>query len=47
MWELVALLREHGEPVRFVRSTEPGRILYSDDWQIVADSRSGGRCDPD
>ena len=46
MWEIVALLREHDEPVRFVRSEEPGRILYSDDWQIVADSRSGGRCDP-
>jgi hypothetical protein len=42
-WELVLLLREHGRPVRFVQTDDPGRILYRDDYQIVADDRGGRR----
>ena len=36
MWDLAALLREHACPVRMLRTTEPGTILYRDDYQIVA-----------
>ena len=36
MWELAALLREAGLGVRFIRSRDPGRILYFDRDQIVA-----------
>lgn len=38
MWDLVALLRETGMPVRFIRSSQPGAIVYSDQYQIVAES---------
>jgi hypothetical protein len=38
MWEIVAILKEHGVPVRFFRSTAPGPIVYSDDVQIVAET---------
>ena len=38
-WELAVLLREVGLPVRFIRSWEPGQIIYYDDTQIVADRR--------
>ena len=35
MWDIVALLEEHGVPVRFLRSKNPRKILYEDDFQIV------------
>ena len=35
MWHLVALLREHGRSVRLLRSRNPGKILYEDDYQVV------------
>jgi hypothetical protein len=35
MWEIVALLKEHGVAVRLLRSRNPGKILYEDDFQIV------------
>jgi len=28
MWEIVALLREHGIAVRLLRSKNPGKIVY-------------------
>lgn len=34
--DVVALLRSHGIACREVRSTDPGRITYSDDVQVVA-----------
>ena len=37
MWEIASLLKEHGVPVRMLRSTNPGKILYQDDFQIVVD----------
>jgi hypothetical protein len=37
MWDLAALLREHNQPVRLLKSVDPGRILYEDAFQIVAD----------
>ena len=35
MWEIVALLKEHGIAVRLLRSKNPGKIVYEDDFQIV------------
>jgi hypothetical protein len=35
MWEIVALLREHGIPIRLLRSRNPGKILYEDRFQVV------------
>jgi hypothetical protein len=37
MWELAALLREHGVPVRMLRSANPGKIVYQDAFQIVVE----------
>jgi hypothetical protein len=37
MWEIAALLKEHGVPVRMIRSAHPGRILYEDSYQIVVE----------
>jgi hypothetical protein len=36
IWDLVALLREYGTPVRMIRTDEPGRIVYRDAFQVVA-----------
>ena len=33
--EIVALLKEHGVAVRLLRSKNPGKIVYEDDFQIV------------
>ncbi|MGJ4944350.1 hypothetical protein ACQR1W_27550 [Bradyrhizobium sp. HKCCYLS1011] len=35
MWEIAALLEEHGTAVRLLRSKNPGKIVYEDDFQIV------------
>ncbi|MET3843377.1 hypothetical protein [Bradyrhizobium sp. OAE829] len=35
MWEIVALLKEHDVGVRLLRSCNPGKIVYEDDFQIV------------
>jgi hypothetical protein len=35
MWEIVSIVREHGIPVRMLRSTNPGKVLYEDAFQIV------------
>jgi hypothetical protein len=37
MWDLVAILRESGVPVRLLRSTNPGRVLYEDEFQVVVE----------
>src|SRR4051812_578325 len=31
MWDLVAVLEDHGRPVRILRSAKPGKIVYRDD----------------
>ena len=36
MWDLVAVLREHGVPVEVVKTDNPGRVIYEDEWQVVA-----------
>jgi hypothetical protein len=35
MWKIVYLLRECGVPVRMLRSANPGKVLYEDDYQIL------------
>jgi hypothetical protein len=35
MWEIVALLRENDIAVRLLRSRNPGKIVYEDDFQVV------------
>ena len=37
MWEIASLLKDHGVPVRLLRSHNPGRILYQDSYQIVVE----------
>lgn len=35
MWDIVSLLQEYGIRVRVLRSKNPGKILYDDEFQIV------------
>jgi hypothetical protein len=41
MWDLVWILREHGEPVRVLRTEHPGMIVYRDPFQVVAETPRG------
>ena len=38
MWDLVAVLKQHGAATRMLRSHFPGRIVYADELQIVAET---------
>lgn len=38
IWDVVALLREHGVAVRLVTTDKPGKIVYEDEFQIVAET---------
>jgi hypothetical protein len=38
IWDIVAVLREHGTPVRMVTARNPGRIVYEDRFQVVAET---------
>jgi hypothetical protein len=33
--EIVAILREHGTPVRVLQTGTPGKVVYEDDFQVV------------
>jgi hypothetical protein len=37
VWEIVTLLKQHGVPVRMLRSKNPGKVLYEDECQIVVE----------
>jgi hypothetical protein len=37
MWDIVALLHEHGVEVRLLRSTNPGRVVYDDQVQVLVE----------
>ncbi len=37
MWEIVSLLKECGVPVRLLRSTNPGKVVYEDEHQILVE----------
>jgi hypothetical protein len=34
--DMIAILEIHGRPVRTIRTSKPGTILYEDDYQVVA-----------
>jgi hypothetical protein len=38
MWDIVAILREHGVAVRMVTTERPGRVVYEDEYQVVAET---------
>jgi hypothetical protein len=38
LWDIVAILKEHGVPVRLVTTDKPGKIVYQDRYQIVAET---------
>ncbi len=42
MWDIVAILREHGVPVRLVTTERPGRVVYEDEYQVVAETPRWG-----
>jgi hypothetical protein len=35
MWDVMAILRDHGVPTRMLRSRDPGKVVYDDDVQVV------------
>lgn len=37
--DMIAILEIHGRHVRTISTSQPGRILYEDEFQIVAESR--------
>jgi hypothetical protein len=38
MWDIVAILREHGVPVRMVTTERPGKIVYEYAYQVIAET---------
>ena len=38
IWDIVAILNEHMVQVRMVTSKKPGKIVYADDYQVVAET---------
>jgi hypothetical protein len=38
MWDIVAILKEHGIAVRMVTAERPGTIVYEDEYQVVAET---------
>jgi hypothetical protein len=45
MWDLVGVLRNHNVPVRVLRTTSPGLVVYRDEYQVVAETPKRGRRD--
>jgi hypothetical protein len=43
MWHLKDLLDRHGHHVEVLRTSEPGTVVYEDDWQVIAKPRKGQR----
>jgi hypothetical protein len=37
MWDVMAILRDHGVPTRMLRSSDPGKVRYDDDVQVVVE----------
>jgi hypothetical protein len=38
IWDVVAILEKHGVPIRLVKAENPGKIVYSDPFQVVAET---------
>ena len=43
MWQLKEFLDAHGHHVNVLRTTDPGTVLYQDDWQVIAKPHKGQR----
>jgi hypothetical protein len=41
IWDLVAILRQHGISVRMLKTDRVGYVVYEDDYQIVAELFTG------
>ncbi len=37
MRELIVVLENHGVPIRMIKSTRPGYIVYEDEFQVVSE----------
>ena len=35
MWDIVAIIEDHDVPVRLLKSRNPGKILYEDEYQVL------------
>jgi hypothetical protein len=38
IWDIISVLRDYGTPVRLVKAQKPGKVVYSDDLQVVAET---------
>ena len=43
MWQLKTMLDLHGHHVDVLRTSDPGTVVYQDDWQVVAKPYKGQR----
>lgn len=43
MWRLKSLLDSHGYHIDVLRTSEPGTVVYQDDWQVIAKPYKGQR----
>ncbi len=43
MWQLKEHLDAHGHLVQVLRTSDPGTVLYQDDWQVIAKPYKGQR----
>jgi hypothetical protein len=43
MWQLKTLLDLHGHHVDVLRTSDPGTVVYQDDWQVIAKPYKGQR----
>ena len=43
MWHLKKLLDLHGVHVEVLRTSDPGTVVYEDDWQVIAKPHKGQR----
>ena len=41
MWHLKGILELHGLYIEVLRTSDPGSIVYEDEWQIIAKPRKG------
>ncbi len=42
-WEVVSLLCERGVPIEMIKSENPGKIIYEDEWRVAAKPRKKDR----
>ena len=43
MWDLVHILRNHGLHVHLLKTSDPGKVIHRDKWQVVAFPPRGKR----